>query len=63
MKNALENIMVGILAAFTFIALISIFIGIGLADSESIMPTVFFTGGGAITLVLCYLFGQAVFDK
>lgn len=63
MKNALENIMVGILAAFTFVALISIFVGIGFADSESFMPTLFLTGGGAITLVLCYVFGQAVFNK
>jgi hypothetical protein len=61
MKKSLENIMVGILAAFAFIALISIFIGIGFADSESILPTMIFTGGGFATLGLCYLFGKAVF--
>lgn len=64
MKNSiLENIMVGILAAFAFIAIASIFIGIGFADSDSIFPTLIFIGGGLFTLALCYVFGRAVFNE
>lgn len=63
MKNVIANIVAGILAMFMFISIISIFVGISLADSESILPTLMFTGGGFITLALCYVFGRAVFNE
>jgi hypothetical protein len=45
-----------------FLGIASIFIGIGFADSESLLPTVLFISSGMTTIGLCYLFGKAVFE-
>lgn len=63
MKNTLENIVKALIGIFTIAGLISVFIGIMLADNTSLLPTAIFVGSGSATIGLCYLFGRAVFDE
>lgn len=63
MKNLIHKIVIILIAMFMFLGIASIFIGIGFADSESLLPTVLFISSGMTTIGLCYLFGKAVFDE
>ena len=63
MKKIIESIVPVILATFMFIGITSILIGIGFADSESFLPTLVLSGGGFITLALCYLFIKYVYNE
>lgn len=58
----LKKIVTVLIASFMFLGIASIFIGIGFADSESLLPTVLCISSGMATIGLCYLFGKAVFE-
>lgn len=62
MKNLIHKIVTILIAMFMFLGIASIFIGIGFADSENLLPTVLCIGSGMATIGLCYLFGKAVFE-
>lgn len=62
MKNLIHKIVTVLIAVFMFLGIANIFIGIGFADSESLLPTVLCIGSGMATIGLCYVFGKAVFE-